>query len=378
MSVVVVGAGLAGISAALTLQEAGVEVEVFESSDIVGGRVATDVIDGFRLDRGFQLINDGYPELRRLDVIDELEFVHAERVVDFVTDSGVKSLGDPRQALSSIFDSSIASFGEKLAFLSFLSSKSTPGSSLEDELQASGVGNLYSRVLEPFLTGVFLTSPKYVDAGYGKAMIKTFTRGKSGLPKYGAGTLAQALAARVDVIHTDVRIDSLEQFAGSKVIIATDMANASKLTGAHFDLEWASSTTWYHRIPEDISPSKRLLIDSDRNGPVINSIVISNSMTEYAPNGSALLSTTTINSTNENEVRKHLSAMWGANTTNWELIRKYEIAYSLPIFRPGQSRIKSSQISENIFVAGDYLTSGSQNGALLAGRLAAEELLASC
>ena len=376
MSVVVVGAGLAGISAALTLQGAGVEVEVFESSDIVGGRVATDIVDGFRLDRGFQLINDGYSELKRLDVIDELEFIYAERVVDLATTSGIRSLGDPRQVFSSIFDSSIASFGEKLAFLRFLTSKTKPGASLEAEMQAAGVGKLYSRVIEPFLTGVFLTSPKNVDAGYGKEIIKSFTQGKSGLPKYGAGTLSQALAARVDVIHTEERIDSLDQFADRKVIIATDMANASKLTGAHLDMEWASSTTWYHRIPVDVSHSKRLRIDSDRNGPVINSIVISNAMSEYAPHGSALLSTTTLEPIDEHEVRKQLSTMWAANTANWELIRKYEISHSLPIFKPGQTRIKSSRVSEKVFIAGDYLTSGSQNGALLAGRLAAEELLA--
>lgn len=376
MSVVVVGAGLAGISAALTLQEAGVDVEVFEASESVGGRVATDVVDGFRLDRGFQLINDGYSELKRLDVIDELEFVYAERVIDLVTTSGVKSLGDPRYAFSSIFDSSIATIGEKLAFLRFLASRTTPGASLESELEASGAGKLYSRVLKPFLSGVFLTSPKNVDAGYGKEIIKSFIQGKSGLPKYGAGTLAQALAARVDVIRTNERIDSLEQFTGRKVIVATDMASASKLTGAHFDIEWASSTTWYHRIPFDVSRSKRLRIDSDRNGPVINSIILSNSMVEYAPHGSALLSTTTIDSTDEHEVRKQLSTMWADNTSQWELIRKYEISHSLPVFKPGRSRIKSSRISENVFVAGDYLTSGSQNGALLAGRLAAEELLA--
>ena len=73
--VTVIGAGLAGISAALTLQDAGCSVRVIESSDRVGGRVATDVIDGFTLDRGFQLINSQYPELKRLKVMDEVDLV---------------------------------------------------------------------------------------------------------------------------------------------------------------------------------------------------------------------------------------------------------------------------------------------------------------
>ena len=92
--VAIIGAGLAGLSAALTLQDSGCEVEVFESSDRVGGRVATDLIDGYRLDRGFQLINARYPELVRLDVISELDFVYASRTVDIAIEERVISLGD--------------------------------------------------------------------------------------------------------------------------------------------------------------------------------------------------------------------------------------------------------------------------------------------
>ena len=37
--------------------------------------------------------------------------------------------------------------------------------------------------------------------------------------------------------------------------------------------------------------------------------------------------------------------------------------------------MKSLSVNENVYRAGDYLTAPSQNGALLAGRLAAEELM---
>ena len=96
-SVAVIGAGLAGLSAAITLQDAGCDVEVFESSDRVGGRVATDIIDGYRLDRGFQLINARYPELVRLGIVAELEFIVASQTIDIALGTSQISLGDPRR-----------------------------------------------------------------------------------------------------------------------------------------------------------------------------------------------------------------------------------------------------------------------------------------
>ena len=67
-TVAVVGAGLAGLAVARRLQHRGVDVTLLEASDGVGGRVRTDVVDGFRLDRGFQVLLTDYPELRALDL----------------------------------------------------------------------------------------------------------------------------------------------------------------------------------------------------------------------------------------------------------------------------------------------------------------------
>src|SRR5918912_2210354 len=64
--VVVVGAGLAGLACARRLAASGVAVTVLEADDGVGGRMRTDVVDGFRCDRGFQLLNPAYPEARRV------------------------------------------------------------------------------------------------------------------------------------------------------------------------------------------------------------------------------------------------------------------------------------------------------------------------
>ena len=371
--VAVIGAGLAGLSAAITLQDAGCEVEVFESSDRVGGRVATDIIDGYRLDRGFQLINARYPELVRLGIVAELDFIEASRTIDISLGTSQISLGDPRIHPFSAFNPATGSILTKLRFLSYLTSAAKVGLSVEDEL--AQYGNLYSRVLKPFLSGVFLTSPANVDAVSGKEIIRSFISGKPGLPKQGVGELAKALAARVNTIHLNSRIDAIAQCGADSVIVATDVTTAAQLLDIPNVPKLASSTTWYHEIPEGVSSSKNLLIDGQARGPVINSLAISNMVPSYAPSGKSLLSSTTIDFASESEVRRHLAVMWGVSTSDWALIAKYEIPKSLPIFGVGTHAAQSSQFAEGVFIAGDYRTAPSQNGALLSGRLAAQELL---
>ena len=371
--VVIIGAGLAGLSSAITLQDAGCEVEIFESSDRIGGRVATDVIDGYRLDRGFQLINARYPELLRLNVISELDFTYASRSIDISLDEHVVSLGDPRTNPFSAFNSATGSIFTKLNFISYLLSSSVSGKSVEDELLR--FGTLYQRVLKPFLSGVFLTSPANVDAVTGKEIVRSFISGKPGLPARGAGELAHALARRVKTIHLNSRIDSLAQVEADAVIVTTDLTTAAQLLDIPNVPKLAASTTWYHEVPFEMTQSNRLLIDGQARGPVINSIAISNLVPTYAPLGKTLLSSTTIEFASESEVRRHLATLWGTSTSNWSLIAKYEIPKSLPIFGLGAQGVHSAKIADNLFVAGDYRTAPSQNGALLSGRLAAQELL---
>ena len=371
--VVVIGSGLAGLSAALTIQSAGYEVEVFESSSKIGGRVASDYIDGFTLDHGFQLINAKYPEFLRLGIIEEIEFVKAPRAIDFSIGNDRFTIGDPRVSPFSSLSAQSGNVLEKLRFVKYLASSSHAGNSVADELSKSG--KLYSRILEPFLEGVFLSPLNSIDAVTGKELIRSFISGAPGLPASGVGSLSQQLGARVKKINLNHRVDSLSQFAGREVIVATDVTTAAQLLDIAEVPKLASSTTWYHEVPNDFSQSNRLLIDAERRGPVINSIVLSNMVKSYAPPQRSLLSTTTIESASESEVRRHLSMMWGVQTQSWPLIAKYEIPKSLPIFGIGHHTVTSARVSDNVFIAGDFRTAPSQNGALLSGRLAAQELL---
>lgn len=370
--VTVIGAGLAGLSAALTLQGAARLVRVIEASDRVGGRVASDVIDGFTLDRGFQLINSQYPELKRLKVMEEVDFIAAPRAVEISLGENRIVLGDPRSHPLSAFSSETGSLTSKVNFLRYLYSHSSVSISVEDELQK--LGDLYKKVLCPFLTGVFLTSPANVNAVIGKEIIRSFISGKPGIPTRGVGALPEALAKRLSNIELGRNINSLNELTGP-VIVATDVTTAAQLLDMTSVPKLATSTTWYHEIPTQLTSSKCLVIDGQKRGPVVNSIAISNLAPSYAPAGKTLLSSTTVEFASESEVRRHLALLWGADSSDWSLIAKYEIPKSLPIFAPGAQGVTSAKIANNIYVAGDYRSTPSQNGALLSGRLAAEELL---
>lgn len=375
MSSVVIGGGLAGLSAALTLQEAGEEVELFEASDCVGGRLRSDYLNGFILDRGFQLINSGYPEIKRLGVIAEIDFVKSDRTIDVVTPFGIQSIGDPRLHLLQGLRSPLGSFREKIAFLTFMGSRKLQDKNLEEALLDEGTLNLYHNVLKPFLTGVFLVSPNQIDANYGQEIIKSFIVGDSGLPIAGVGVLAEAIAARIENIHLNSPITDLEQFKGRSIVVATDEHTASTLLGVKTQTTFARSHTWYHSVPEGLIASKRLRVTSTQSA-IVNSIAISNLMPTYAPVDRTLVSTTTLEDIDEASIKMHLSRFWNIDSELFELIKCYEIKDALPIFSPVESgRALSAKVSDGIYRAGDYLTAASQNGAILSGRLAAQELL---
>jgi hypothetical protein len=337
--------------------------------------VQSDYLDGFILDRGFQLINAGYPEIKRLGVISEIDFVKSDRTIDVITPFGIQSIGDPRLHLLQGLRSPLGSFREKLAFLTFMGSRKLQGKNLEDALLDEGTLNLYHNLLKPFLTGVFLVSPNQIDATYGQEIIKSFIVGDSGLPIAGVGVLAEAIAARIENIHLHSPITNLEQFKGRPIVVATDSHTASTLLGVGTKTTFARSFTWYHSIPTGLITSKRLRVTSTQS-PIVNSIALSNLMPTYAPVDRTLISTTTLEDIDEVSIKEHLSQFWNIDSELFELIKCYEIKDALPIFSPADSgRALSAKIIEGIYRAGDYLTAASQNGALLSGRLAAQELL---
>ena len=258
--VLIIGAGLAGLNAAITLQAAGVDVSVVDASDRAGGRVASDVIDGFICDRGFQLINSNYPALQELDVIKELDFIAAPRVIEVALGNKRHAIGDPRKAPLTVLDHATGTIPEKLALLRFIASKPKVGQSIGQALRSTG--STYDRVLRPFLQGVFLTDPNNVDALYGHSIIKSFVTGQPGIPRKGVGQLSSALAARINSISLNTQVDRIEGttaftsngiYLAKKILVATDATTATQLLGLNEVPRMTGCITWYHSTSENPS-----------------------------------------------------------------------------------------------------------------------------
>lgn len=383
--VVVIGAGLAGLSAALQIQKADREVIVLEAAERAGGRVQSDSIDGFTCDRGFQLINAKYPELVALNVLGELDFRFADRAINVAIDNKLHRLGDPRRYPFTAFDQATGSILEKLALVKALIGKPEANQSIDEYLIRAGLGKTLDRVLKPFLRGVYLTDLSSVLAPAGLEIIKTFIGGKPGLPRDGVGALSVTLANRVSDLRLGVAVNSIKagkvlttagEIAANKIIVATDSTTAAQLLDLTSVTKLAACTTWYHSAPTTPVSHGQLIVDGQNRGAVINTLVISNFIPEYAPVGRNLISSTTDLGVTESEVRRHLATMYNCDNRDWELVAKYEIPAALPIGAMAINQPIQTLVREGIYLAGDGQVSPSQNGALKSGRLAALAVLA--
>jgi len=383
--VVVIGAGLAGMNAAIELQKANREVVVLEASDRAGGRVQSDQIDGFTCDRGFQLINAKYPELAALNILGELDFRFADRAINISIHDQLHRIGDPFIYPFSAFDSATGSIFEKLALIKALARKPRAELSIDKYLISAGLGRTFERVLRPFLRGVYLTDLTNISATAGLEIIKTFISGKPGLPSHGAGMLSRAIAKQVNDLRLGVTVDSIKrgfvvtsagQIPASEIIVATDSTTAAQLLDLPSVPKLAGCSTWYHSAPNAPVEHGQLMVDGQNRGPVINSLVISNFIPEFAPNGRNLVSTTTDVGITESEARRHLATIYACDNRDWELVAKYEIPAALPIGTKRITQPIQTLVREGVYLAGDGQVSPSQNGALKSGRLSAISLLA--
>lgn len=401
--VVVVGAGMAGLIAARTLTRGGLDVAVVEAAGKVGGRVATDVVDGFRLDRGFQVLNTDYPRVRR-----ELD-VEALRVQAFTPGALVHlrgrlhRLADPRRRPLAAVDTltaPIGSIGDKLRLAAMVAADAVlpvprllarPETSAYVAARGSGLSDtVIDRFVRPFLSGVLLedgleTSSRYVDLVW-----RSFARGTIGIPADGMSAIPRQLAADLpagalclDTTVTSVRPGVVATESGSlsctAVVVAADPVTAAALLPVlGSPPAMRAVTTYYHAVGEPPLREPILVLDGDRSGPVVNSLVLTNAAPSYSSDGRALVSSSVLGADAADDalVRGHLSVLYGQSSMDWELIDVVSVTGGLPVATPplGDLR-KPVSLGEGLYVAGDHRDTPSLQGAMASGARAARAVL---
>lgn len=405
VDVLIIGAGLAGLNAALTVHGGGKQVLVLEAADAIGGRVRTDEVDGLQLDRGFQILNPAYPEVQRLGLVEELDLRPFDAGIMVALEQGISRLGDPRrrpQWLLSGITSEIGDVKSKAMLIAALGKAWLRGSmelpssragSVADALLLDGVGpHVYERALKPFLTGVFLDDPANVAAGYGDFVLRSFIEGTPSLPARGMGALPRAMALRLpaDIIRTGVGVHAVRggqvdtdqgTISADRIIVAVDPQQAREWFPGMDVPETRACTTWHHVVDGSPTDERAILVDGLARGPIVNSVAISKVAPGYASRGRTLMSSTALgcHASSEDEVaaRQHLAEMWGVSTSAWQCVRTDVIEHALPSLGVNQPMSRTIDAGAGIVLAGDHRETPSQQGALLSGRRAAEATLRS-
>ena len=371
---IVVGAGLAGLTAARAVQQAGISVLLLEASDQVGGRVRSDVIDGFICDRGFQVINPKYPQVVKSNVIKELDFKYI---------SGKIRLADEQIKVGyslSTFSPKLGSINQKLRFLKFVASPKVKNEKSFGHYTTE-FPDLYQKVLKPFLSGVFLTDPQEIASDVAQEILRSFVKSLPGVPAAGVGEFSRALAKPIQNLKLNESVQSVsngqvttnqDTYRARYVIVATDPTTAAQLLSGVQLPKMLSSTTAYFATNQLPSDSKNLVVSS--KSKLVNSIVISQVSKKYAPDGQHLVSATSLSPITESVFRKELAEIWQMSTHSWEYVARYEIKQSLPAHLPGESKTKNAKFSDQIYLAGDHMAVPSQQGAMQSGFLAARAI----
>ncbi|HZG90031.1 MAG TPA: NAD(P)/FAD-dependent oxidoreductase [Pseudonocardia sp.] len=400
--VVVVGAGLAGLRAAQLLCRRGLDVVLLDAADRPGGRVVTDLVDGFRCDRGFQVLNTSYPALRaavELDRLDLRPFVPgaAVRGADGRLHTLVSPLHPgfrrPRVAWTSATDDllSVADRAKLVAWTARVLAAAPQRSAARTdrsgarELAAAGLdGAVAQRFLRPFLSGVLGEAELTTSAAFVRLVWRSFALGTIAVPAAGIGALPEQMAAalpagvlRLNCPASAVRGRTVHTEQGEltarAVVVATDAVSAGDLLPGLRTPPMRALTTYYHVPPTPPADAPLLHLDAT-GGPVANTVVITAAAPGYSPDGRALVSSTVLGADPAPEpvVRAELARLYGVPTADWQHLHTAHIPRALPTFPPGRPVRSAVAMGEGLFLAGDHRDTPSTQGALVSGRRAAQ------
>ncbi|MCX5523615.1 FAD-dependent oxidoreductase [Streptomyces bobili] len=420
--VVIVGAGVAGLSAAHRLTSAGVTTTVLEAAPCVGGRMATEKVDGFRLDRIGQLLSTAYPELALTPGLDALTLrpftpgvllhsdgrhhragaqagaggarsaLHAVRALAGAPRSGVpprprtgSPTAPPRVRAGAPLGSAMdqARLGAALARLA-----ATPAERLLRRPEAPAAAALAARglpartidgFLRPLLAALLCDPDLTTSSRCADLALRAFAAGRLCLPEGGADVLPELLARTLPpgTVHTGVRATAVSttsvttaehgEFRCRAVLVATDARTAAELLPGLRVPDFHPVTVVHHTTDEPPTTGASLLLDADRGGPVAHTTVTSQVDPSRAPAGRALISSTVLGAPPDGvdtAVRMHLARLYGTSTGRWETLAVHHTAEAVPAMRAPHDLRRPVRLLAGLYVCGDHRDTSTVQGAL--------------
>lgn len=408
LDVIIIGGGLAGLVCARKLSEAGFSCRLLEASDDIGGRVRTDEVDGFLLDRGFQVFLTAYPEAKTVLDYDDLDLCPFEPGAISWFGGRFHRMSDPwrrpQHVLATAFSSS-ATLADKLRIAKFR--KDTIKASLDEIydrneqptielLRERGFSEvIIERFFRPFLGGVFLDGELQTSSRMCEFVFRMFSLGDAAIPRNGMRAIPKQLASQLpaDVIRTNATVAAIhkqqvvlqsgEQLFARAIVVATAAPRARKLLGDSRPAEGRSVNCLYFASPEPLIKEPILALNGDGNGPINNLCVPSQVSPNYAPKNQSLISVTVLGQRNgdnalQTEVLSQLERWFGPIATSLRHLKTYHISYALPAQPPPalQPVAKATRHDSGVFVCGDHCDTGSINGAMASGRRTAKSVIA--
>jgi phytoene dehydrogenase-like protein len=399
--VVVVGAGLAGLAAAATLRAAGRDVHVIEASNGVGGRVRTDIVDGFQLDRGFQILLTAYPEVsRQLDVA-ALRLQTFDPGALVMIDGTGHRMVDPLRSPTAIVGTVAAPVGSladklRVARLRWHVTRTPVPQLLRgddvstlDGLRQDGFSQtMIDRFFRPLFAGIQLDPELTTSRRMFDAIFSSLARGDAAIPAAGMQAIPNQLAAKVEAerLHLGVAAASLDgtsvhtaegRVDAASVIVATEGPAAARLLGLAPVGSNPVTCVWFAAERPPVK-DKLIVLDGSGHGPALNVAIHSNVATSYAPEGQALIAAACPGVADpdiEPLVRRQLAGWWGSDVSAWRHLRTDTIAHGQPTQRVPFAPKRQVALGGGVFVCGDHRDTASIQGALFSGRRCAEAVL---
>ncbi len=405
--VLIVGAGLAGLCCARLLHEKGITFQILEAADGIGGRVRTDEVDGFLLDRGFQVLLTAYPEAKQVLDYSRLDLKpYAHGALSWYA-GRMNRLADPwrtpgiwwkaiRSEFGSLSDKvRLAVLRRKLQRTSINDIFHHTERTTKDALVSLGFSKeMIHRFFRPFLGGILLDGELQSSSRMFEFVFKMLSEGDSAVPARGMGAIPLQLAEKLPAgsIRLNTHVDSLhesevtlaggEKLRARAIVVAAEGPAAAHLIG---EVEPASRsvTCFYYSADEPPLAEPLLVLNGDGAGPVNNFSVISQVAPSYAPRGKHLISVTVLGTQALTEVQlggfiiAQMKNWFGKVASTWQLVRSYRIAHAQPQQLPGslEPPQRAVRMRPGVYVCGDHRDNASIQGAMVSGRRAAEAVL---